>query len=64
MRKIALGKKLLYAAQLGTCEGQQSDAAGDSSSKSGAIALEAMGRVDALDALLKEAAAAQVNQHV
>ena len=52
----------MYAAQLGTCEGPQGDSAGENSGKSvaGAVALEAMGRIDALDVMLKEAASAQV----
>jgi hypothetical protein len=62
-RKIALGKKLLYAAQLGTCESHAGkSAAGDGadSSGAGAVALDAMGKMDALDHLLKTAAETKV----
>ena len=61
LRKISLGKKLLYAAQLGACETQQGVTAVDTSkSSAGAVALEAMGKVDVLDGLLKDASAARV----
>ncbi len=62
VRKIALGKKLLYAAQLGGCESQPGSAAADGtdSSGGGAIALDAMGKIDTLDGLLKEASESQV----
>jgi hypothetical protein len=61
--KIALGKKLLYAAQLGACETHQGGATGEKSdaNSTGAVALEVMGKVDMLDGMLKDAAAANVN---
>ena len=62
-RKIALGKKLLYAAQLGACDSLQDGAAGDSgnTNSNGAVVLEVMGKVDTLDGMLKDAAAANVD---
>ena len=61
LRKIALGKKLLYAAQLGACESQQGkSAAADGADSAGAVALDVMGKVDALDGLLNRATETQV----
>jgi hypothetical protein len=62
LRKISLGRKLLYAAQLGACEGQHNRAAGENSGKgsAGAVALEVMGKLDALDGMLYHAASAHV----
>ena len=59
---MSLGKKLLYAAQLGACESQAAGSTAEAahSSSAGDVALEAMGKVDALDQLLAEAADAQV----
>ncbi len=52
----------MYAAQLGACEGQHNRAAGESSGKgsAGAVALEVMGKLDALDGMLYDASSAHV----